>query len=204
VEAITDHTDHFIEGQLIQQLFPLGIVISKTHHIIQLKTVLCLQHRHIHCGVVGRVVKNILEVVDQLFRQLQLQEERRQAKTKLPKARIQKIEKVYVDPVALAGIVVAVVMLVTMVLGAVQIKRDWDQYEQVSAYVSQLKKENARKNHAYRLSYDLEDIKTKATAMGLVPRSELQTMTVNVTVPEKEPELTRMEEIRFFLEGLFA
>ena len=137
-------------------------------------------------------------------RQLQLQEERRQAKTKLPKARIQKIEKVYVDPVALAGIVVAVVMLVTMVLGAVQIKRDWDQYEQVSAYVSQLKKENARKNHAYRLSYDLEDIKTKATAMGLVPRSELQTATVVVTVPEPEPEMTRMEEIRFFLEGLFA
>ena len=40
--------------------------------------------------------------------------------------------------------------------------------------------------------------------MGMVPKSELQTMTVSVTVPEREPELTRMEEIRFFLEGLFA
>ena len=137
-------------------------------------------------------------------RQLQLQEQKRQAKTKLPIARIQKIEKIYVDPVALAGIAVAVVMLVTMVLGAIQLKRDWDQYEQVSSYVSELKRENARKNHAYRLSYDLADIESKALAMGLVPRSELQTMTVNVTVPEKEPELTRMEEIRFFLEGLFA
>ena len=137
-------------------------------------------------------------------RALQLQEQKRQAKTKLPLARIQKIEKIYVDPVALAGILVSVVMLVTMVLGAVQIKRDWDQYEQVSAYVSELKRENARKNHAYRLSYDLEDIKSKALAMGLVPKSELQTMAVAVTVPEKEPELTRTEEIRFFLEGLFA
>ena len=137
-------------------------------------------------------------------RALQLQEQKRQAKTKLPLARIQKIEKIYVDPVALAGILVSVVMLVTMVLGAVQIKRDWDQYEQVSAYVSELKKENARKNHAYHLSYDLEDIKSKALAMGLVPKSELQTMAVTVTVPEKEPELTRTEEIRFFLEGLFA
>ena len=137
-------------------------------------------------------------------RQLQLQEQKRQAKTKLPLARIQKIEKIYVDPVALAGILVSVVMLVTMVLGAIQLKRDWDQYEQVSSYVSELKRENARKNHAYRLSYDLADIESKALAMGLVPRSELQTMTVNVTVPEKEPELTRMEEIRFFLEGLFA
>ena len=137
-------------------------------------------------------------------RQLQLQEQKRQAKTKLPLARIQKIEKIYVDPVALAGIVVAVVMLVTMVLGAIQIKRDWEQYEQVSAYVSELKKENARKNHAYRLSYDLKDIESKALAMGLVPKSELQTATVVVTVPEPEPEMTRLDEIRFFLEGLFA
>ena len=137
-------------------------------------------------------------------RQLQLQEQKRQAKTKLPIARIQKIEKIYVDPVALAGIAVAVVMLVTMVLGAIQLKRDWDQYERVSSYVSELKKENARKNHAYRLSYDLADIETKALAMGLVPKSELQTMTVNDTMPEKEPEMTKVDEIRFFLEGLFA
>ena len=137
-------------------------------------------------------------------RAIELQEQKRQAKTKLPLARIQRIEKIYVDPVALVGIAVAVVMLVTMVLGAVQIKRDWDQYEQVSAYVSELKKENARKNHAYRLSYDLEDIKSKALAMGLVPKSELQTMAVTVSVPEPEAELTRMEEIRLFLEGLFA
>ena len=137
-------------------------------------------------------------------RQLQLQEQKRQAKTKLPLARIQKIEKIYVDPVALVGIVVAVVMLVTMVLGAVQIKRDWDRYEQASAYVSELKKENARLNHAYRLSYDLEDIKSKALAMGLVPKSELETVSITVTVPEREPVLTRSDEIRLFLEGLFA
>lgn len=137
-------------------------------------------------------------------KQLQMQEAKRQAKTKLPLARIQKIEKIYVDPVALAGIAVAVVMLVTMVLGAVQIKRDWDQYERVSAYVSQLKKENARLNHAYRLSYDLEDIKSKALAMGLVPKSDLEPVTVTVTIPQREPELTRIDEIRLFLEGLFA
>ena len=137
-------------------------------------------------------------------RALQLQEEKRQAKTKLPLAQIQKIEKIYIDPVALAGIAVAVVMLVTMVLGAIQIKRDWDQYERVSSYVSELKRENARLSHAYHLSYDLEDIKTKALAMGMVSKSELQTMAVTVTVPEPEVKLTRMDEIRFFLEGLFA
>ena len=137
-------------------------------------------------------------------RQVQLQEQKRQAKTKLPLAKIKAIEKIYVDPVALAGIAVAVLMLVTMVLGAVQLKRDWDQYEQTAAYVSELKKENARKNHLYRSSYDLEDIKTKAVSMGLVPKSELQTMAVTITIPEPEAEPARMEEIKLFLEGLFA
>ena len=137
-------------------------------------------------------------------RQVQLQEQKRQAKTKLPLAKIKAIEKIYVDPVALAGIAVAVLMLVTMVLGAIQLKRDWDQYEQAAAYVSELKKENARKNHLYRSSYDLEDIKTKAVSMGLVPKSELQTMAVTITIPEPEAEPARMEEIKFFLEGLFA
>lgn len=137
-------------------------------------------------------------------RQLQLQEQRRQAKTRLPLKRIQTIEKIYVDPVALVGIAVAVVMLVTMVLGAVQIKRDWDQYERVSAYVSELKRENARMSHAYHASYDLEDIKSKALAMGLVPKKELQTMAVSVTVPQQEAEPTRLEEMKLFLEGLFA
>ena len=137
-------------------------------------------------------------------RQLQLQEEKRQTKTKLPLVKIQAIEKIYVDPVALAGIAVAVMMLVTMVLGTVQLKRDWDQYEQVSAYVSELKKENARKSHLYRSSYDLEDIKTKALSMGMIPKSELQTVAVTVTVPVPEEEPTRMEEMKLFLEGLFA
>lgn len=137
-------------------------------------------------------------------RQAQHQEEKRQAKTKLPLAKIKAIEKVYVDPVALAGIAVAVLMLVTMVLGAIQLKQDWDQYERVSAYVSELKKENARMSHLYRSSYDLEDIKTKAVSMGLVPMSELQTMTVTITIPEPEVEPTRIEEIKLFLEGLFA
>ena len=137
-------------------------------------------------------------------RQLQQQEQKRQAKTKLPLARLQTIEKVYVDPVALAGIAVAVLMLVTMVLGAIQIKRDWDQYERVSSYVSELKRENARMSHVYRSSYDLEDIRSKAEAMGMVPKSELKTIAITVTVPEREPELTRREEIKLFLEGMFA
>ena len=85
-----------------------------------------------------------------------------------------------------------------------QIKKDWDEYERVSAYVSELKRENARMSHAYRSSYDLEDIRTKALAMGLVPKSELKTIPVTVTVPEKEVPLARIEEVKLYLENMFA
>ena len=137
-------------------------------------------------------------------RALELEQEKRKAKTTLPLERLQKIEKIYVDPVALIGIAVAVVMLVTMVVGALQIRDDWAAYERMSGYVSQLKRENAELTHTYRSSYDLEDIRVKATAMGMVPKAEVETMTVTVTIPEPEPEVSRIDEIRTFLEDMFA
>ena len=94
------------------------------------------------------------------------------------------------DPVALTAIAVAAVMLVVMILGAVQLQNDWMHYAQMSDYVTELKVENARLTHIYRGGYDLEDIEMKALAMGLVPRSELETISVTVTRPEVQPQLT--------------
>ncbi len=137
-------------------------------------------------------------------RKLALEQEKKQAKTKLPLAKFQQIEKIYVDPVALAGIVVAVVMLVTMVAGALQIVEDWAEYQSVTHYVSYLNKENARLTREYQESFDLEDIHTKATALGMVAREELKTTTMTVVMPEPEVELTKIQEWKTFLEGMFA
>lgn len=136
-------------------------------------------------------------------RQMELQEQKK-AKTRLPLDRLQKVEKVHVDPVAIAGIVVAVFMLVVMTMGTVQLHQDWEEYQQVSSYVSRLKKENAELTETYREGYDLADIRTKALALGLVPKEELQTRTVTITVPEPKPVPSKIDEIKWFLEGLFA
>ena len=136
-------------------------------------------------------------------RALELEQEKKKAKTRLPLARLEKIEKIYVDPVALVGILVSVVMLVTMAVGALQIQDDWKEYERVSTYVSQLKKENAQLTSSYHASYDLEDIRMKATAMGMVPKSEVETMTVIVTLPEPEPVRTWADEVVWFWNGLW-
>ena len=61
---------------------------------------------------------------------------KRRPQFQLPKPKPEKIEKIYVDPVAFVGIVVAVVMLVAMVIGACQIHSSWQEYEEMSHNLS--------------------------------------------------------------------
>ena len=133
-----------------------------------------------------------------------LEQETRTPRTSLPKAGLERIEKVYVDPVALIGIAVAVVMLVTMVIGALQLRDDWKAYEVMERRVSWLKSENARLSHEYRGSYDLDDIKMKAQAMGMIPKSEAEVISVAITLPEPEPVLSFEDELILFWNGLWA
>ena len=137
-------------------------------------------------------------------RQLELQERRKQAKSKLPLERLRKVEVVYLDPVAILGIAVALVMLAVMIVGVMQIRDDWTQYRVMSDYVSRLNSKNAELTADYRSQYDLEDIRVKAQALGMVPKSELEVSTVYVTIPRPEPEMSWLEELQWFVEGLFA
>ena len=136
-------------------------------------------------------------------RQLELQEKKKRAKSKLPMERLHKAEVIYLDPVAIFGITVALIMLAVMIVGTVRIHADWQEYRVMSDYVSRLNSENAQLQADYRSQYDLEDIRVKAAALGMVPKSELEKRTVYVTVPQPEPEMTWLEEIQWFLNGLF-
>ena len=74
---------------------------------------------------------------------------KKKAKTKLPIAKQEQVKAIYIDPVALIGITVAVVMLAVMVVGALQLRGDWAQYEQMSNYVSRLNQNNAELERTY-------------------------------------------------------
>ena len=137
-------------------------------------------------------------------RQLELQEKKKHAKSKLPLERLRKVEVIYLDPVAIFGIVTALVLLAVMTVGVLQIRDDWEEYRVMSNYVSRLNSENAQLQADYRSQYDLEDIRVKAQALGMVPKSELEVRMVYVTIPQPEPEMTWLEEIQWFLSGLFA
>ena len=126
-------------------------------------------------------------------------------RTKLPSARLETIEKIYIDPVAMVGIAVAVVMLVVMILGAVQFHEDWMAYQQMDDYVTTLRARNAELTLSYRSSYDLEDIEMKALAMGLVPAEQVENRTVTVTIPEiRETVLTWDQKVVRFWKELWA
>ena len=137
-------------------------------------------------------------------RQLELQEKKKHAKSKLPLERLRKVEVIYLDPVAIFGIVTALVLLAVMTVGVLQIRDDWKDYQTMSNYVSRLNSENAELKADYRSQYALEDIRVKAEALGMVPKSQLEVRTVYVTIPQPEPERTWLEEIQWFLSGLFA
>ena len=137
-------------------------------------------------------------------RQLEQEAKRKQAKSKLPLERLRSVREISLDPVAIGGILVSLVLLAVMIVGALQLKTDWANYRVMDSYVSRLSSQNAKLTEQYRSQYDLDDIRSKAEALGMVPREELQTRSVYVTVPQPEPEPTWWENLQWFLEGLFA
>ena len=137
-------------------------------------------------------------------RQLELEAKRKQARSKLPLERLRSVREISLDPVAIGGILVSLVLLAVMIVGALQLKTDWANYRIMDSYVSRLSSQNAELVKEYRSQYDLEDIRSKAEALGMVPREDLETRSVYVTVPQPEPEPTWWENLQWFLEGLFA
>ena len=137
-----------------------------------------------------------------------LAEKQQQNKHILPLERLRNVQVVYLDPVALFGLAVAVFMAVTMVLGATSIKASWNEYETMQNYLTGLKETNAELNVQYSHGYDLAAVESAAIALGMVPKSEATTYSVRVTVPEVVEEPTAWEEFKdyaqWFIDGLFA
>ena len=135
-------------------------------------------------------------------RELARKEQEKHARTTLPFARVQQIEKVYVDPVALMGIAVAVIMLVVMLIGAWNIHQAGQENQAIASYLGELRKTNTELDHNYRSGFDLKDIEAKAIAMGMIPKAQANVVDVYVTIPVEEAEPTWWEDVCWFLDGL--
>ena len=76
--------------------------------------------------------------------------------------------------------------------------------EKMEAYVVALQQENTTLRQTYQDGYDLEDIREKAVAMGLVPIVHNDRITIQAQVPVQQEEVTVWDQIGTFLAGLFA
>ncbi len=132
-----------------------------------------------------------------------LAQKQKKKKAVLPNPKPARERKIYVDTAALFGMAVAVVMLTALVLGVVRLQNSWEQYTNVTATVSELRRENAQLDHEYRTTFDLDTIQTLAESMGMIPREEAEIVAVWISVPEKEQERTAWDDFVWFLQGLF-
>lgn len=99
------------------------------------------------------------------------------------------------SPVAVFGSAVAVVMLLLVLVGFVQLNRLNDDIRGMELYISNLKSEHYALNKEYQAGYDLDEIKTAAEAMGLVPVEQVRHVTVHIPEPEVVAELPWYQRI---------
>ena len=137
-------------------------------------------------------------------KKVEVQQLPKKSKAQLPRQQFQQVKQVSLDPVAICGMAVAVILAVVMIFGASQIGAAWDDYEVMASYASDLHYENIRLTRQYHSMYDPEEIRVAALNLGMIPVEEAQTMALTVTVPVVQPEPTLWEDITWFLKGLFA
>jgi hypothetical protein len=99
---------------------------------------------------------------------------------------------------------VASVMLVVMLVGLFQFREACQANTAMENYVAQLQEQYEELTAQYREMYDVEQVREKALAIGMVPAEENPSVAISVTIPEPEPEPTMWDDFVWFLKGLFA
>ena len=132
----------------------------------------------------------------------------RQKKTaslpKAPRRAKAKVLPIYVDRAAVFGILMAVIMLVFMVAGYVQLLNAKQEAQTMQNYVEQLRQENTVLKDTYASSFDREEAFQIAQTMGMVPVEQVHTVKIDVSVPQLQEEPTAWQALCTFLAGLFA
>ena len=71
-------------------------------------------------------------------------------------------------------------------------------------YVVTVQNENVQLRESYKSQVNLEEIEARALALGMIPRSEAEVITIRMDMPVEEPEMTAWDEFVWLCKGLFA
>lgn len=121
-----------------------------------------------------------------------------------PKINLDKFQTIYVDPVAVCGVIAAAVMLCFLVAGAFRLRDTRAEYDRMKEMLSEVKRENAQLDHSYHTGYDLDDIREQAEKQGMIPAEDGNGFTVFFSVPEAPKEKTAWDDFKWFLSWLFS
>ena len=135
-------------------------------------------------------------------RQLELEPRRPKKKLQQPRPRRKKKIVLHVDFIAVAGMLVAGVMLLLMLTGMSGLNKLNDEVTRLEGYLSELEQENLELHHTYREGYDIDQIREQALEMGMIPASRATTVTIQVGDAADSEE--QASSFWSFLEGLFA
>lgn len=123
---------------------------------------------------------------------------------KLPFVKPQKIRTFRIDPVATAGIVMAAVMFILLIVGTCNLTKAREEAAQMETYVQKLQEENTDLEVEYRGSYKLEDVQKTADALGLVPKDQVTHITIQMPDEPTSEKVHLLDRLYTFLTGLFA
>ena len=113
--------------------------------------------------------------------------------------------KLFVDPVAVLSIFVAVCMLATVLTGFARLDQACRERDAMAEYVQELEAEQATLRHRYESGYDLEAVRRTALALDMISAEEAPRISVEIPAETEEvPQLTLWERLGTFLTGLFA
>ena len=125
----------------------------------------------------------------------------------LPEYQIRKKKRIHIDPVAITGILAAIFLMITMMIGVNKLVEQRTEAARMEAYVTQLQEENRSLSKEYAAGYDLSVVENRALNMGMVPKAEANEITIYVPAeaPVEQPQsVAPWDQITTFLAGLFA
>ncbi len=116
-----------------------------------------------------------------------------------------KRQPISVDPLAMVGSGIAILLAILMVVGLFQVNAVNAQVRELETQVLTLERTEAALLEQYQNGYDLEEIRIAAESMGMIPTEEAQRIAIQVPSESVEiPQLSWWESFQLALRNFFA
>ena len=108
-----------------------------------------------------------------------------------------------VQPLAVLGILLSVVLLWVMAGGVLEFLDAQDQLQRMQNHVTEQRNENAALRQHYESQINLEDIHRAALALGMVPEDQVRHITISVPMEQSAPEVGFLTTLAVVIPGYF-